>query len=82
MMQDLSNVAQMVTKKLAFTTSPGGGSSKKKKCETPQRTETSRNYLKSPQSTLGKPKNRFRPYKFNPNLSTLPKVTYNTNKQF
>jgi hypothetical protein len=67
----------MVTKKLSFTPSPGG-SSKKRKYETSQGTESNKNYLKSPPLKLGMWKNRFRPYKINPNLSTLPKVTYNT----
>ncbi|WJX55904.1 hypothetical protein P8452_41621 [Trifolium repens] len=70
--KEVWNDPQMVTKKLSFTPSPGG-SSKKRKYETPQGNETSKNYLKSPPSKLGKSKNRFRPYKINPNLSTLPK---------
>ncbi|KAK2442968.1 hypothetical protein QL285_014112 [Trifolium repens] len=82
LMQDVSNVSQMVTKKLVFTPSPGGGSSKKRKCETLQQTEPSRHYLKSPPSSLGKQKHRYRPYNISPNLSTLRKVTYNTNYQF
>ncbi|KAK2425178.1 ubiquitin-specific protease ESD4 [Trifolium repens] len=71
--KDVSNVSQMVTKKLAFTPSPGGGSSKKRKCETLQQTDPSRHYLKSPPSSLGKQKHRYRPYNISPNLSTLRK---------